>query len=59
MIDGITINTSIANKEEWSILTGVDLSASTDISTGEIKVKKRKGLSNYVLKKSFFNNHMI
>ena len=41
MIDGITINTSIANKEEWSILTGVDLSASTYISTGEIKVKKR------------------
>ena len=41
MIDGITINTSIANKEEWSILTGVDLSAPTYISTGEIKVKKR------------------
>jgi len=39
MIDGITIRTSITNREEWSNLTGVDLSAPTYISSGELKVR--------------------
>ena len=39
MIDGITIRTSITNREEWSNLTGIDLSAPTYISSGEMKVR--------------------
>lgn len=40
MIDGISIKSSINNREEWSILTGVDLSVSTYIASGEIRVRK-------------------
>ena len=39
MIDGITIRTSITNREEWSNLTGIDLSAPTYISSGEMKAR--------------------
>ena len=39
MIDGISIRTSITNREEWSNLTGIDLSASTYISSGEMKAR--------------------
>ena len=40
MIDGISIKSSIANLEEWLALTGVKLSTSTDITSGEIRVRK-------------------
>ena len=39
MIDGITIRTSITSREEWSNLTGIDLSAPTYISSGEMKAR--------------------
>ena len=39
MIDGISIRTLITNREEWSNLTGIDLSAPTYISSGELKVR--------------------
>jgi hypothetical protein len=39
MIDGISIRTPITNLEEWSNLTGIDLSASTYISSGEMKAR--------------------
>lgn len=39
MIDGITIRTLITNREEWSNLTGIDLSAPTYISSGEMKAR--------------------
>ena len=39
MIDGISIRTLITNREEWSNLTGIDLSAPTYISSGEMKAR--------------------
>jgi hypothetical protein len=44
MIDGISIKLSIANLEEWLALTGVKLSTSTDITSGEIRVRKSENI---------------